>query len=172
MDAALTWFFELELDVETSTFRCMGCIQYNVVFIEIYKTQNKVHPIPNYSVNINRLPSLQPAVWTHFIPSLLLSADVQTFCSEKESLFVTLESFKEREKPRPLPVSPSATIQPTKQQIPISMQSLLSITPSASHASVMQSADRWFCCCSWLSGQRYENCVLLGSGDVECHLSQ
>lgn len=95
-------------------------IHYNIVFIEIYKTQNKVHPIPNYSVNINRLPSLQPAVCTYFIPSLLLSADVQTFCSEKESLFVTLESFKERETTRPLPVSPSATIQPTKQQIPIS----------------------------------------------------
>lgn len=110
-------------------------IQHNVVFIEIYKTQNKVHLIPNYCVNINRLPSLQPAVCTYLIPSLLLSADVQTFCSEKESLFVTLESFKERETTRPLPVSPSATIHPTKQQIPISMQSLLSITPSASHTS-------------------------------------
>lgn len=29
--------------------------------------------------------------------SLLLFADVQTFCSEKESLFVTLESFKEKD---------------------------------------------------------------------------
>lgn len=114
---------------------CAVDIQDSVVFIEIYKTQNKVHPIPNYCVNINRLPSLQPAVCTYFIPSLLLSADVQTFCSEKESLFVTLESFKERETTRPLPVSPCATIQPTKQQIPISMQSLLSITPSTSHTS-------------------------------------
>lgn len=42
------------------------------------------------------------AVCPHFIPSLLHSADVQTFCSEKESLFVTLESFKERTATRPL----------------------------------------------------------------------
>lgn len=63
--------------------------------------------ISNYSVNINRLPTLQPAVCMYFIPSLLFFADVQAFCSEKESLFVTLESFKERETTRPLSVSPS-----------------------------------------------------------------
>lgn len=92
----------------------------------MHKAENKVHHIPsNYSVNINTLSSLQPAVCTNFIPSLLLSADVLTFCSEKKSLFVTLGSFKERETNRSLPVSPSATIQPTKQQIPISRQSLL-----------------------------------------------
>lgn len=48
---------------------------------------------------MDRLPSLLPAVCTYLIPpslSLLLFADVQTFCSEKESLFVTLESFKEK----------------------------------------------------------------------------
>ena len=112
-------------------------------FIAIHKTQNKVHPTPSdFSVNINRLSSLQPAVCTYFIPSLLLSADVQTFCSEKESLFVTLESFKERETTHPLPISPYATIQPTKQQIPISMQSLFAIAPSTSQKSIMQSADQ------------------------------
>lgn len=43
--------------------------------------------------------------------SLLLFADVQIFCSEKESLFVTLESFKEKDTTR---LSPSFTIRPTK----------------------------------------------------------
>lgn len=83
------------------------------------------HSIPGNSVNINRLRSLQLTVCAHFIPSLLLSADVQSFCSEKESLFVTLESFKERETTRPHPSSPSTTIHPTKQQISIYIQSLL-----------------------------------------------
>lgn len=36
----------------------------------MHKAENKVHHIPsNYSVNINTLSSLQPAVCTNFIPS-------------------------------------------------------------------------------------------------------
>lgn len=141
-------------DIKITSF--LWCVWVINIFLRYIKLKTKVHPIhSNYSVNINRLSSLQPAVCTYFIPSLLLSADVQTFCSEKESLFVTLESFKERETPRPLPDSPSATIQPTKQQIPISMQSLLAITPATSHASVMQSADQWFCLLLLSSGQSY-----------------
>lgn len=55
-----------------------------------------------------RLPAPLPAVSTYLTPphtpppslSLLLFADVQTFCSEKESLFVTPESFKEKDTTR------------------------------------------------------------------------
>lgn len=120
---------------------CMPCsyLMHFVCTIYKYKTQNKVYLIPNYSVNINRLPSLQPAVCMYFIPSLLLFADVQTFCSEKESLFVTLESSKERETTRSLPVSLSVTIQPTKQQIPISIQRLRSCRPQ--HAQVLRNVE-------------------------------
>lgn len=79
--------------------------------IEIRK-QSSFHPRPAFSVNINRLPALPPTVCTHFIRSLLFSADVQTFCSEVESLFVTLESFKERETTRPLPSLPLLQFRP------------------------------------------------------------
>lgn len=48
---------------------CLGCsYPKHHCFIQLYKTQNKVHPIPNYSVNINRLPSPQPAVCTTSSP--------------------------------------------------------------------------------------------------------
>lgn len=90
----------------------------------------------------------QTGVCTDFIPSLLLPADAQTFCSEKESLFVTLKSFKERLTTGRRP-APSATIQPTKQQISI----------STSHTCVMQSADRSFCYHSWIFGEKNENCA-------------
>lgn len=120
-------------------------------------SQNNVHLIPSYSVTINRLPSLQPAVCTYFIRSLLLFADVQTFCSEKESLFVTLESFKERETTQSLPVSPSVTIQPTKQTDPY-----LHVMQSTSNAGAVYSAHLWFCCYSWLFKQKsWKLCVLM-----------
>lgn len=120
-------------------------------------SQNNVHLIPSYSVTINRLASLQPAVCTYFIRSLLLFADVQTFCSEKESLFVTLESFKERETTQSLPVSPSVTIQPTKQTDPY-----LHVMQSTSNAAAVYSAHPWFCCYSWLFKQKsWKLCVLM-----------
>lgn len=61
----------------------------------------QVHLIPVYSVQ-------QPVVHP-------LSADVQVFCSGKESLFVTLESFKERGDDLTAAITPSATIQPRKK---------------------------------------------------------
>lgn len=66
-------------------------------------------------------------VCMNFIPSLLLFADVLTFCSEKESLFVTLESFKEREAIRPLPDSPRSQFSEQNNRSLSSMQRLLPI---------------------------------------------
>lgn len=122
--------------------------------------KSKINLTPSYSVNTKSPPFPQPAVCPSFIPSLLHSADVQIFCSGKESLFVTLESFNKRETTERLPVPLCATIQPTKQQIPISMQSLLASRPSTSHATVHIAGFGWY----WLL---QETCMLQGSNDVE-----
>lgn len=72
-------------------------------------------------------PHIANCLYKRHSLSLLLFADVLTFCSEKESLFVTLESFKEREATRPLADSPMSQFRKQKQQIAISMRRLLPI---------------------------------------------
>ena len=87
-------------------------IQYDDIIAKGLLTNNRF-------VNINRL--LSP----HNHQALILGpADVRRFCSGKESRFVPLESFKERDANPPPAHLPFTTIHPTKPQIPIYIHSL------------------------------------------------